>query len=83
LDVRLTQHVRNKIAELRRYGFDLTEEDIVETVRNPSRVLQGYSGQLIAQKPFTEKHLLRIVYELREEVALCITVYPARRSRYE
>jgi len=32
---------------------------------------------------YDEKHLIRVIYEVKDENALVVTFYPAKRERYE
>ena len=44
---------------------------------------KGYKDRLIAQKKIDDEHVIRVVHEKEREKILVITLYPARRSRYE
>jgi len=68
---------------LERHGFKIEKEYIVNAVRSPDKVVKGSKGRLIAQKAYDEKHLIRVIYEVRGGNAVVVTLYPARRGRYE
>ena len=83
MEVRLTQHVRDKFQELAEQGFHLTARIVEDVVLHLDRVDPDDDDVLIAQKGFTAQHVLRVAYAERAGVIVCITVYPGRRSRYE
>ncbi len=79
--IRFTRHAREKMQLLARYGFHVTEDMVVETIRSPARVdLRG--EQFLAIRPIDEKYALRVVYETRGSEIVVITLYPVRRDRY-
>lgn len=39
--------------------------------------------ELTIQKQVNSKHLIRVVYEEKDEDVVIVTFYPARRKRYE
>jgi hypothetical protein len=63
-----------------RYGVD--EKAVLETLRDPDAVVDGHSGRRIAQRSLND-YLLRVVFEGDREDAVVVTVYRARRDRYE
>jgi len=81
LDIRFTRHALNKFKLLNRYGFNLTEDSVVEAVRNPHRIDER-NGQRLALMALDNVYALRVVYEERNEYYLIITFYPVRRSRF-
>ncbi len=78
-----TRHAEEKFALLARYGFPITRQQVENTIRAPSLVVEQSGGRLIGQKEIGEQHLLRVIYRLEGDVAIVITFYPARRRRYE
>jgi len=81
--VRLTAYARNKLSFLRAHGFEVEEAAVISTVVEPDHVSHARLGRWVAQRALTERHLLRVIYEEWAHERLVITVYPARRSRYE
>jgi len=74
--VRISGHAWKRIA---RYGLD--EELVVQALRHPDRLVEGHHGRRIAHKSMNG-FVVRVVYE--EDGSLTVvTVYPARRERYE
>ena len=81
--VMFSAHAKVKLQILRRHGFEIQEKDVVNVVKHPDKVVKGEKERFIAQKACDEKHLIRVIYELRGENAVVVTFYPARRERYE
>jgi hypothetical protein len=79
--IRLTTHAVRKLAVLRGWGFQITEETVIGTIRGPEQVHRGYGGRLIAQARIDETHTLRVVFEENDEIVV-VTLYPGRRERY-
>ena len=81
--IKLSLHCIEKLDLLKKHGFNTNEENIIETILNPESTKLGKENRKINQKILDENHLLRVIYEEYEDEILIITVYPARRSRYE
>lgn len=79
--VRFTKHAIEKLRLLEKYGFKVTLDTVIETLDNPARI-DKRAGQYLAIKPIDEIHALRVVYEIREDTKVVITLYPVRRDRY-
>ncbi len=78
-----TAHAKDKFLILKEHGFPVDEELVVKTVENPDKVTHSRKRRLIAQKMIDEKHLLRVIYEIKSGKISVITFYPARRDRFE
>ena len=61
--------------------YNLTEDLVKETLRNPDETVKGNEGRFIAHKLLNE-HVLRVVYLKVKDDVKVITVYPARKDRY-
>jgi hypothetical protein len=79
--INLSPHVREKLKRLVQSG--ISEEKIIQTIQNPESLTAGYFGRKIAQSLLTDELLLRVIYEEMDNNILVITVYPAKRRRYE
>jgi len=79
--VRFTKHAQDKLRLLEAYGFHIDESMVVEAVRNPAR-LDRRGEQFLVLKPIDDEHALRVVYEVRNDYIVVITLYPVRRKRY-
>ena len=80
--VRFTKHATEKFNMLKRYGFEIEEKQVIETVLQPER-LDERGNQFLATKVLGRKHALRVVYESRKDFLVVITFYPVRRERYD
>jgi len=76
-----TKHAHEKFDFLKRYNFEIDEEAIIETIKNPVRLDQK-KNQIFATRPLDKDYALRVVYEKRKEYLVVITFYPVRRERY-
>jgi len=74
--IRLTVHAR-----LRMMRYQLSDEEVIECLRNPDKVAGGYKGRRIAHK-VKNKYVIRAIYEENELITV-VTVYLAWKSRYE
>lgn len=83
MEYQFTKHAREKFKDLEKYGFHLTEDQIMEALKEPDRVERGSRGRKIAQKGISKRHVLRVIYEETEDSIKIITFYPGRRDRYE
>ena len=83
IEIEFSQHSLLKIEILRSHSFNLSKEIVEDVIRFPDKVEVGYKDRLIAQRNLDDTHVLRVVYEIKQEKNLIITVYPGRRSRYE
>ena len=79
----LTPHAVLKLGILKEHGFALSAEKVLDTVENPEKVAAGRKGRKIAQKVLDDTHVLRVVYEEKDDHIEVVTLYPARRNRYE
>ena len=79
--VRFTKHAAEKFQLLKRYGFEIEEKQVLDSVLRPGR-LDEKGGQFLATKVLSQKHALRVVYERRKDFLVVIT-YPVRRERYD
>jgi len=72
---------REKFEILKRYSFEISEEEVIKAIQNPERV-DKRGTQHLAIRAIDGKHALRVVYEERKDHLLVITFYPVRRKRY-
>ncbi|MHB9128498.1 MAG: DUF4258 domain-containing protein [Candidatus Humimicrobiaceae bacterium] len=68
---------------LNEHGFKIDKSIIIETIKNPDILLGSYAGRVIIQKKYNNEYLIRIIVEIIESYIKVITVYPAKRRRYE
>ena len=55
---------------------------VLEAIAHPDQEMPGYRGRVIAQKKLNG-YVLRVIYEEETSTTVVITVYKARRARYE
>jgi len=78
-----TNHADFKFRVLKRHGFIITKEQIEDIIKEPEKVTLGRRGCLIAHKPVSQTHLIRVIYKQQGHEIKVITFYPARKERYE
>ena len=77
----LSPHAKEKLKRLVLIG--VTEDKAVKTIKQPENLISGYFGRKIAQSSLSDDLLLRVIYEETDNSILVITLYPAKRQRYE
>jgi len=80
-EIRFTRHAVQKLNVVKRYGFEISRGQVIETVLNPRR-LDRRDEQYFAIKIIDPQYALRVVYEKRKDYLVVITFYPVRRERY-
>ncbi len=79
--VTFTKHAAEKFGVLSRFGFELSQEQVISTIAAPDRIdIKGV--QRFATKVLDKELALRVVYEERKGIIVVITFYPVRRDRY-
>lgn len=76
MKIEISDHARQRIV---RYGLD--EKSVVDAVRSPDEIVEGYEGRKIAHKNLN-RYILRVVYEEYDGEIVVVTVYPAEKRRY-
>jgi hypothetical protein len=61
--------------------YQITQEEVTACVRDPDKVLDSYNGRKIAHR-IRNTYVVRVIYEENELITI-ITVYLARKDRYE
>ena len=79
--IRFTPHAKEKLRRLIESG--ITEKEVIKTVENPESLTSGYFGRKIAQSKLAHELVLRVVYEEIDNKILVVTIYPAKKRRYE
>ncbi|MDI6784595.1 MAG: DUF4258 domain-containing protein [bacterium] len=82
-DIVFSGHALLKIDILNKHGLHISQEIIEDIIRFPDIIEKGYKGRTVAQKAISEDHVLRVIYEFKDNIIYVITIYPGRRSRYE
>lgn len=79
--IAFTKHAAEKFALVKRFGFIVSEEEVLNTIRMPDKVNER-SGQIFSMKVISKEYALRVVHERRKGIIVVITFYPVRRERY-
>jgi len=69
--IEFSPHSLLKIEILRSHGIEVSKEIVENVVRAPDRMDKGYKNRLIAQKGFSDTHVLRVVYESSPDNYVC------------
>jgi len=83
MKIEFTNHAEYKLALLKAHGFKINKDQIKDVITDPDAVKKGKKGRQIAQKVINKTHILRVVYITKNKTIRVITLYPARRTRYE
>jgi len=76
LRILFTEHAVHRIRLWR-----LTARFVLRTLLFPEEVLRGHRGRFIAQRR-QRKHVVRVVYEYEDKLAVVVTVYNPLAKRY-
>ncbi len=76
-------HAEEKFKLLEERNFLLSKKQVLDCVKSPDKLEQGYQGRKIAQKKISQAHILRVVFQEFTDHLKIVTFYPARRTRYE
>lgn len=82
MKIKFTEHALFKIDILHRHGFNVEISMIENAILSPDKIEKGYKDRLIAQKIYDSEHVLRVVYEIKDQEIHVITIYPGRIKRY-
>ncbi len=76
IELLFTHHAIQRIKE-----WNIKRENVINTLLFPDEVLVGHGDRFIAQKIYG-KHIVRCVYEYKNNVPVIITVYFPYKERY-
>lgn len=77
MDVIIISHAKQRMST---YGIG--EDFVKKSVRKPDSIAKGKFGRMVAQKSLNG-YMLRIIYEQQRSVITVITIYKAKKRRYE
>ena len=80
--VRFIDHAIYRLGLANAQGFNLSPEAVIELVYQPDSIVPGDRGRYIIQSALDDIYMLRVVVEEDGDIVI-ITLYPARRDRYE
>ncbi|MBM3701697.1 MAG: DUF4258 domain-containing protein [Actinobacteria bacterium] len=78
-----SDHSIEKMKILNKHGFQINKKAVVNIMKNPDTIISGYKHRKIAQKIIDNKHFIRVIFMEDLDSKKIVTVYPAKRSRYE
>ncbi|MEE9456678.1 MAG: hypothetical protein V3W11_05980 [bacterium] len=61
----------------------MDEATVMDALAKAETVKPAYGGRRVAEKTLDEKRVLRVVFVEEVDVINVVTVYPARRGRYD
>ena len=82
MEVVFSDHADKKIEILRSHGVKVTRKQVEAAVLDPERVVTGLGGRQIAERSLDREHTLRVVFINEGDELKVITLYPARKGRY-
>lgn len=77
MKIEILHHARERMLR-----YNVEQAAVEEAVANPDSEVPGHGNRYIAQKKL-DGYILRVVYEKQGDTKIVITVYKARRGRYE
>jgi len=81
--IHFTRHALEKFIILRRHGFPVSRQSVLQTLQHPDTVNSSRKPLMIAQRNFDKSHVLRVVYKEERDVRVIITFYPGRKNQYD
>ncbi len=69
MEIVFTEHAKERLSQR-----DIKEKDIIQTLKNPDRILKSFGGRKIAQKKFKGK-ILEVVFKEEKDRLVVITNY--------
>ncbi len=77
MEILITNHAKERMEK-----YNVDEKDVIETVKNPTTTLDSHSNRVIFQRDLNG-YALRVICEKVKSTIVVITIYKARRGRYE
>ncbi|MBI2819865.1 MAG: DUF4258 domain-containing protein [Acidobacteria bacterium] len=77
MKIKILRHARQRME-----AYNVEERLVEETLRKPDSEVPGGAGRCIAQKRLNG-YVLRVIYEKEHNAKVVITVYKAKRERYQ
>lgn len=84
MKIEFSWHVLNDtIPKFKLLGWNITKAKIRQTIKKPRWTGITKYDQPAAMSLMDEKHILRVVFNIEGDIIKVITVYIARRGKYE
>jgi len=61
--------------------YDISEDVVKETIKNPTAIAESYNERRIYQKKLNG-YILRVVVEENKRVKIVVTIYKSKSGRY-
>ncbi len=78
MEIEFTEHALDRM-----HKYLVTAQNIKEAIQKPDSVFDTYGDRKLYQKRMSSSHVLRVIIEEKEGIKTVITLYKARRDRYE
>lgn len=78
-----TKHAKDRLVKFAKIGIKIYRRDVLATIKNPEHLdKESDFPKIIASKPRDEKHILRVVFKIEDDIITIITFYIAKKGRY-
>ena len=78
-----TKHAFSKFVDFEKQGITFAQKDIIIVIKDPEHIDKNSDHpKMIASRPYDEKHVLRVVFKIEDDIITIITFYPAKKGRY-
>lgn len=78
-----TKHAIDKFIELKRLGWAINKLKIKKVLQKPKWIGLSKHGQKTVMSLIGSNHILRIVFNIEDDIIKVITFHIAKRGRYE
>lgn len=78
-----TKHASEKFKALEITGWKISRKKVNKVIKNPRWRGQSRFGQETAMDLLDKDHILRVIFDRKDDIIKIITFHPARRGTYE
>ena len=83
MKIAFTRHAKGKFRKFAEVGAFFSEQDVIKVIESPEHTDKvSDSPNTIVSRTTDEKHVLRVVFKVEDDIIIVITFYPAQRGRY-
>lgn len=83
MKIKFYKHAKLKFADLRKIGFKITQEEVIEYLRNPDKIVPDPKTKRWIAEKYLNHLKLRIVHIRHKNYLEIVTFYPTKKERYE
>lgn len=83
MKIKYTYHAGEKFKILKFLGWKFTKRKVNQTIRKPVWIGKSKYGQATAMSLLDKKHILRVIFNRKDDTITVITFHPAQRGTYE